>query len=221
MRQCRQSPTANRRSLVWFFIIAGFAFVLRLIHLLQLRHNDPLFFSPQMDAQYHHEWALAIVAGKQFIADAFFRAPLYPYFLGFIYKLTGANQMVARVVQALIGSAGCGLVYLLARQLLGKHQFPGTKPQSSPKTANSRADVHSSFFTIHSSDAVPRIAGFVMAAYPLAIWYDGELLLEGIKGVDGEIGGDDRQRGAKRDLGFEKVTDLAMTVVIFDAGRLE
>jgi predicted membrane-bound mannosyltransferase len=137
MRQCRQSPTANRRSLVWFFIIAGFAFVLRLIHLLQLRHNDPLFFSPQMDAQYHHEWALAIVAGKQFIADAFFRAPLYPYFLGFIYKLTGANQMVARVVQALIGSAGCGLVYLLARQLL-QPQASSHKPQACWTSAGGR-----------------------------------------------------------------------------------
>jgi hypothetical protein len=61
----RKSPVANRQSpVVWFFIIAGVAFVLRLIHLLQLRHNDPLFFSPQMDALYHHEWALAGAAGR-------------------------------------------------------------------------------------------------------------------------------------------------------------
>ncbi len=174
MRPGRQSPTANRRSLVWFFIIAGVAFVLRLIHLLQLRLNDPLFFSPQMDAQYHHEWALAIAAGKQFITDAFFRAPLYPYFLGLMYKLTGANQMVVRIVQALIGSAGCGLVYFLARQLL-RPQAASPKPQAKPKSG-----VHRSSFITHHSDVVPRIAGLMMAAYPLAIWYDGELLLEGL-----------------------------------------
>jgi Tfp pilus assembly protein PilF len=153
--------------LTWFLIISAVAFLLRLIHLLQLRHNDPLFFSPQMDALYHHQWALAIAAGKEFITGAYFRAPLYPYFLGLMYKLFGANQMVARIIQAIIGSAGCGLVYLLARQLL-KPQAPGLKPQGGPTVGS------------HRSDAVPRVAGFVMAAYPLAIWYDDELLLEGL-----------------------------------------
>jgi 4-amino-4-deoxy-L-arabinose transferase-like glycosyltransferase len=172
----RDSPRipARQSTLLWFFIIAGVAFVLRLIHLLQLRHNDPLFFLPQMDALYHHEWALAIAAGRQFIADAFFRAPLYPYFLGLMYKLFGANQMVVRIVQALIGSAGCGLVYLLARRLLGKLQAASHKPQASKSGPDRPSSI------VHRSEAVSLVAGFVMAAYPLAIWYDGELLLEGM-----------------------------------------
>jgi len=162
----RTPSTAGRLSpATWFFIIASVAFVLRLVHLLQLRHNDPFIFSPQMDALYHHQWALAIAAGREFIADAFFRAPLYPYFLGLVYKLTGANQMVARVIQALIGSAGCGLVYLLARQLIVHRSSFIVGPGGPCRTE-------------HRSGAVPLIAGFVMAAYPLAIWYDGELLLE-------------------------------------------
>ncbi len=174
MRPGRRSPIANRRSLVWFFIIAGVAFILRLIHLLQLRHNDPLFFSPQMDALYHHEWALAIAVGRQFIADAFFRAPLYPYFLGLLYKLFGANLITVRIVQAVIGSAGCGLVYLLALRLL-QPQAASLKPQASLKPG-----IHRSSLITHHLDLVPRIAGLVMAAYPLAIWYDTELLLEGL-----------------------------------------
>jgi len=169
---------SRRSTAAWFLAIAGVAFLLRLIHLLQLRHNDPLFFSPQMDALYHHQWALAIVAGREFIADAFFRAPLYPYFLGLVYKLFGANQMAARIIQALIGSATCGLVYILARQLL-KPQGPSPKPQASSHKLP-KSEPHSSLLTLHSSDLVPRIAGLMMAAYPLAIWYDGELLLEGL-----------------------------------------
>jgi 4-amino-4-deoxy-L-arabinose transferase-like glycosyltransferase len=174
----RQSPIANRQSnaVAWFLIIAGVAFVFRLIHLLQLKHNDPLFLSPQMDSLYHHEWALAIAAGREFIHDAFFRAPLYPYLLGLLYKLIGANLMVVRIIQALIGSASCGLVYLLARRLSAKPQTPNSKPQSS----NRDSGLHPSSFILHPSDAVPRVAGFVMAAYPLAIWFDGELLLEGL-----------------------------------------
>ena len=177
----RKTATIERRSaLLWFFPIAGVAFLLRLIHLLQLRHNDPLFLLPQMDALYHHEWALAIVAGREFIADAFFRAPLYPYFLGLLYKLSGSDLMFVRIVQALVGSAGCGLVYLLARQLLGKHQVPSTNPQMSAIVAKPEAGTHHSSLIAHHSAAAPRIAGLVMAAYPLAIWYDGQLLLEGL-----------------------------------------
>ncbi len=166
---------ARRSTLLWFSIIAGVAFVLRLIHILQLRHNDPLFSSPQMDALYHHQWALAIAAGRQFINDAFFRAPLYPYFLGLVYKLFTANQMAARIIQAAFGSATCGLTYLLARQLVAQPQATSLKPQANPKSG-----LHHSSFIPHPSDTVPRIAGFVMAAYPLAIWYDSELLLEGL-----------------------------------------
>jgi 4-amino-4-deoxy-L-arabinose transferase-like glycosyltransferase len=166
---------------VGFAVVVVVAFVLRLIHLLQLRQSDPLFLSPQMDSLYHHEWALAIAAGREFIADAFFRAPLYPYFLGLLYKLLGANLLVVRIVQSFIGSITCGLVYLLARRLL-RPQAASFKPQASshkPQAA-ARFGVHPSSFLLHSSDLVPRVAGLVMAAYPLAIWFDGELLLEGL-----------------------------------------
>ena len=66
MRANRKSPVVHRQSpvLVGFLVVAGIASVLRLIHLLQLRHNGPLFFLSQMDALYHHEWALAVAAGR-------------------------------------------------------------------------------------------------------------------------------------------------------------
>jgi 4-amino-4-deoxy-L-arabinose transferase-like glycosyltransferase len=156
------TPTA------WFLAIAGVAFLLRLIHVLQLQHNDPVFLAPKMDALYHHQWALAIAAGHQFVTDAFFRAPLYPYFLGLLYKLSGASMMFARIAQALLGGATCGLTYLLARRLTAGPAAAGVE---------SRANRRPGF---HPSTAIPLIAGFVMAAYPLAIWYDTELLLEGL-----------------------------------------
>jgi Tfp pilus assembly protein PilF len=172
-----QSPV-----LAWFLIVAGVAFVLRLIHLLQLRHNDPLFFSPQMDSLYHHQWALAIASGREFIADAFFRAPLYPYFLGPLYKVFGANFLAVRIIQALIGSAGCGLTYLLAHRLAVKSQIPNPKSQTSTKASNPKSAICNlqSGICNRPGEGFARAAGFVMAAYPLAIWFDGELLLEGL-----------------------------------------
>ncbi|MEO0005386.1 MAG: hypothetical protein ABIK49_05235 [candidate division WOR-3 bacterium] len=41
-------------------VIFSLALLVRILYLLQARQNDPLFFSPQMDSLYHHQWALAI-----------------------------------------------------------------------------------------------------------------------------------------------------------------
>jgi 4-amino-4-deoxy-L-arabinose transferase-like glycosyltransferase/Tfp pilus assembly protein PilF len=180
----RELSTANRKSpaLAWFLVIAGVAFALRLVHLFQLRHNDPQFLSPQMDSLYHHEWALAIAAGREFITDAFFRAPLYPYFLGLLYKLFGANLMTVRIIQALIGSASCGLVYLLARRLFGQTRPRPNASSPSALRGESRGEGGNWRSSIggSSGESVARVAGFVLAAYPLAIWFDGELLIAGL-----------------------------------------
>jgi 4-amino-4-deoxy-L-arabinose transferase-like glycosyltransferase len=127
------------------WVVGGVALVLRVGYVLQARANDPLFLAPQMDALYHHQWATAIANGVEFIHDAYFRAPLYPFLLGAIYKVFGPNLLAARLIQALIGSASCGLLYLLARRLF--------------------------------DEKVARISGLVMAFYPLAIYFDGELLI--------------------------------------------
>ncbi len=138
-------------------VISGTGFAVRLIYLLQARQHDPLFFAPQMDAEYHHRWALAIVSNTEFIRDAFFRAPLYPYFLAGLYKL-GLGLFGARVAQVVLGSASCGFVFLLARRLLKSRQ-----------QATGLAD--------RTRERVAVASGLVMAAYPLAVYFDGELLI--------------------------------------------
>ena len=140
--------------LTWFAVIAATGLVVRLVYLLQSRSHDPLFFAPQMDALYHHRWALAVAAGRSFIDDAFFRAPLYPYFLGALYRLLGPDPLSARLVQAVVGSASCGLVYLLARRLVAA--WPGGR---------------------RAADWVPRTSGLALAGYPLAVYFVGELLI--------------------------------------------
>jgi Tfp pilus assembly protein PilF/glycosyltransferase involved in cell wall biosynthesis len=119
-RSSRSPAPARKTATIWFLVIAGAGCLLRLIYLLQAKANDPLFFAPQMDALYHHQWATAIANGVQFINDAYFRAPLYPLFLGFVYKVFGVDLVAARVVQAMSGSASCGLLYLIARRLFNE-----------------------------------------------------------------------------------------------------
>lgn len=95
------------------------AFILRLIYLLQVKSN-PHFFSPTMDPLYHDIWAQNIAGGNWIGSKVFFRAPFYAYFLAIVYKIFGHNYIIPRVIQHLIGSFSCILVYFLAKKLFNR-----------------------------------------------------------------------------------------------------
>lgn len=88
------------------------ALVLRIVYVLQSRSN-PYFAAPQMDALYHTQWASAWAQGRDFQPGPFFRAPLYPWFLGLVFKTFGDGLLLPRIVQALLGTLSVGLVYLV------------------------------------------------------------------------------------------------------------
>ena len=94
--------------------------IVRIVYLVQLQHVDPLFYYPIMDALYHHEWAVSIVKGGWLGTDAFFRAPLYPYFLAFFYRLFGTNLLIPRVAQAVLGAGSCVLTRHIGAKLFNK-----------------------------------------------------------------------------------------------------
>lgn len=110
-------PSSARARLFWavFALAAG----VRLAHLLLLR--DAPFFPLYMgDAASYHLWALELAEGAWIGDRVFYQAPGYPYFLGVVYALIGNHPMVFRVVQALLGSAACGLVALAGARLFSK-----------------------------------------------------------------------------------------------------
>ncbi|MCK4385107.1 MAG: tetratricopeptide repeat protein [candidate division Zixibacteria bacterium] len=93
-----------------------FAFLVRFIYLNQMK-NSPLFDAPLIDAKYHDQWAQTILKGQDFAKGVFFRAPLYPYFLALVYKIFGHNFYMVRLIQFLIGSLSCVLVYLIGKKI--------------------------------------------------------------------------------------------------------
>jgi len=105
----------DRRDWFLFAAIVASAFCLRLIYLLQFRHN-PLFAYPMMDPSYNDQWARAFAEGRSFMdGEPYFRAPLYAWFLGFCYKIFGPGYLAPRIVQALLGAVSCGLIFFVAR----------------------------------------------------------------------------------------------------------
>ncbi|MCK4386104.1 MAG: tetratricopeptide repeat protein [candidate division Zixibacteria bacterium] len=95
------------------------AFVIRLIYLNQIS-SSPYFDTPQIDALWHHNWAKEIAGGNWTGEEAFFRAPLYPYFLGILYALFGESFYLPRLIQIIIGSLNCVLIFLLGKKLFNR-----------------------------------------------------------------------------------------------------
>ncbi|HZT75578.1 MAG TPA: tetratricopeptide repeat protein [Vicinamibacterales bacterium] len=92
------------------------ALTVRLVHVWQIR-KAPFFDVLMGDARGYDEWARRIAGGEWIGRDVFYQAPLYPYFLGIIYRVAGHSLLAVRVCQAAIGSASCVLLGTAARRL--------------------------------------------------------------------------------------------------------
>ncbi len=95
------------------------AFIIRLIYVIQ-RQSSPFFAAPEIDQAMHDLWAQQIAAGDIWGREAFFRAPLYYYFLALIYYIFGHNYLVPRIVQITLGAYASWLTYRLGRRLYGE-----------------------------------------------------------------------------------------------------
>jgi 4-amino-4-deoxy-L-arabinose transferase-like glycosyltransferase len=102
----------------WLFVVMVFAaaLIIRLLFFYLNAHNNPAHDFPIMDSQYHHEWALSIISGNFWGNEVFLRAPLYPYLLALLYKISGTSITFAVFIQHLMGSVTCIFVYLLASE---------------------------------------------------------------------------------------------------------
>lgn len=104
---------------VWLVIFLT-AYILRFIYVLEIS-KQPYFTAPSMDPEYHDRWAQAIAEGNfNFEPGPFFRAPLYPYFLGAVYYIFGHDYFIIRIIQILLGSLTCVFTYYLGKRLFNQ-----------------------------------------------------------------------------------------------------
>ncbi len=110
----------------WFLVAIVFAVALavRLVYLGQL-NDTPFFDHPVGDSRIYHERALDIAAGDLVGKEAYFHSsPFYPYFMALVYKVFGVNFTFLRIIQFLIGSANCVVIYLLTRKISPRRRGP-------------------------------------------------------------------------------------------------
>jgi len=103
----------------WMMVIFATAFGLRLLYLFQIQ-SIPLFYYLPGDGRTYDEWAQRIAAGDWLGSGVFYQAPLYPYFLALLQTVVGHNLWVIRIVQALLGSVSCVLIFLAGERLFSR-----------------------------------------------------------------------------------------------------
>ena len=109
----------TRRQEVILVLVGVGALAIRLLYLWGQARNNPLFEHPKVDALVHHEWAQRIASGEGMDSTPYFRAPLYYYLLGFLYKLVGPSVAWGRAAGCVVGALTCYLVGRVGAALAG------------------------------------------------------------------------------------------------------
>jgi tetratricopeptide (TPR) repeat protein len=108
------SSGAGRR-LAWPAGLFLLALVLRLLHLASIL-DSPFFSHLGLDPLAYDEWGRRIAGGDWLGNRIFYQDPLYPYFLGVVYRLAGHHYAVVILVQCVLGALIPPLVYEAARR---------------------------------------------------------------------------------------------------------
>jgi 4-amino-4-deoxy-L-arabinose transferase-like glycosyltransferase len=95
-------------------LLAGLA--IRVGYLIYYR-SLPTWDQLTVDNYYHLHWAQVIASGNWLGDTTFFRAPLYVYLLGGLYRLLGDSLWVGRLFGLVIGAASLTMTFLIARRI--------------------------------------------------------------------------------------------------------
>ena len=105
---------------VWLGVgIFALALAVRLLYLYQVS-KSPTFLAPIVDSAVYDRLARSLVEGKQIQPEFFWQAFFYPFFLSSVYFSSGASIICAKLVQVLLGSGLCVLIYRLGQKVFDR-----------------------------------------------------------------------------------------------------
>lgn len=111
------TPPWRARLLGWPLVVAV-ALVVRLAYFLTA--HGPAFDHPILDADYYDHLATRLASGAGFPDEPFWQPPLYPWLLGWLYRIFGHTLWAPRLFQAALGAASAALCCESARRLTDK-----------------------------------------------------------------------------------------------------
>ncbi|RPH95919.1 tetratricopeptide repeat protein [candidate division KSB1 bacterium] len=103
----------------YFALLAALFIAVRLLFLRQIL-DSPLLTLPILDSQFYHTWAASLASGYGHPPGPFWLSPLYPLFMGGVFKAFGSYSITLIVVIQFILSLGTlSLVVAYTRRLWG------------------------------------------------------------------------------------------------------
>ena len=99
-----------------------FALTVRLLYFVSVRHS-PDFNNLCYDARVFNDLAQDIINGNIFLSNyktPFEMSPGYTYFLAMVSSLFKSNFSLIKIIQWLIGSLNCVLIYFIGKKLFNK-----------------------------------------------------------------------------------------------------
>ncbi len=79
-------------------LISCFALLVRIAYLIELSYQ-PDFLLPMVDEKFHWLWAADILNNSFWGESSYFRAPLYGYFLAFLYWVSSGSIFISKFLQ--------------------------------------------------------------------------------------------------------------------------
>ena len=102
-------------------LVVGLALLVRFIYLIELS-NHPGFTVPMIDEKWHWLWASDILQNSFWGETAWFRAPLYPYFLAFLSAITGGSIFFSKFLQIFVAGGSAFFVYRITQHLFSNRE---------------------------------------------------------------------------------------------------
>lgn len=104
--------------LLTFFLVA---FLLRIVAVLNFTGKDTLTVS---DEEYYNTIATNLSTYGEFSYDKGISTsgtvPIYPFFLSAVYSISNHNYQLVRLIQAILGSLVCIVIYFISKRLTDK-----------------------------------------------------------------------------------------------------
>jgi len=118
----RTSNSSNRldKKNLWIAVgIFSLALVVRLLYLYEVS-KSPTFLTPIVDSATYDRLARSLAVRNEMEHTFFWQPFFYPFFLSRVYFFSGASIICAKLVQILLGSALCVLVYRLGHDVFDR-----------------------------------------------------------------------------------------------------
>ncbi len=105
---------------ITLWILLGIALFVKLGYLFFGLDESTSVGHLSIDALYHYKWASLISSGELLANTPYFRAPLYPFILALLLKISGGSLVFVRLIQVFAGCLTLFYAYRIAFRIAGK-----------------------------------------------------------------------------------------------------